>query len=82
MGCGCKNVKKIEDKYGVKEKVGFLNKIINSGVKIGLFSLTMLLSFVIAPIILVVGLFKAFFMKDKMIKIPKFITRIKKSVNG
>lgn len=82
MGCGCKNVKKIEDKYGVKKTRHLGGKIVDFGIKMVLFSITIVLALVIVPIVLVIGLFKAFFTKDKTIRIPEFLTKNKKSING
>lgn len=78
MGCGCKNVKKLDKKNGVKKKEGLTAKLI----KVGLFSLTILLGLIITPIVLVIGLFNAFFRNGKPIMLPKFLTNHKKSVDG
>ena len=82
MGCGCKTVKKIGEKYGVEQKETFAMKAKRVGLKYTLFMLSILMSLVIVPIIVVVGIFKAFFMKNKMIKLPKFLIHPRKVRNG
>ena len=82
MSCSCKKVKKLEDKYGVKQKETLLDKSVRISLKIGIFLITVIMGLVLVPIILVVGLFKTFFMKNKRITIPKFLTKYKKSIDG
>jgi hypothetical protein len=82
MGCGCKKVKKLGEKYGVEQKETLLDKGIRVLVKIGIFLVTITIGIILVPIILIVGLFKAFFMKDKRIVIPRFLTKYKKSIDG
>ena len=82
MSCSCKKVKKLGDKYGVEEKETLLGKCVKMLYKIGMFLIIVALGLIITPIVLVVGLFKTFFMKNKRITIPRFLTKYKKSIDG
>lgn len=78
MGCNCKKINKLGEKTEVKEKLNIFTIL----AKIGLFLLTVALGLIITPIILVIGIFNAFFRKGKVITIPKFLINPKRSVNG
>lgn len=82
MSCSCKKVKKLEDKYGVEEKETLLDKSSRVFFKIGIFLIAVAIGLILIPIILVVGLFKTFFMKKKSINIPKFLKNYIKSIDG
>jgi hypothetical protein len=82
MSCSCKKVKKLGDKYGVEEKETLFGKCTRMLFKTGIFLITIVMGLIITPIVLVVGLFKTFFMKKKRITIPMFLTKYKKSIDG
>ena len=76
MGCPCKNVNKLVKKYGVEKKPRSVlkSKITNFVARVPIYIITVLLSIIIVPTVIVVGLFKTFFMKDKTLRLPKFLT--------
>ena len=71
MGCNCKRGFEIQEKYGVKEKESFFDKIYKYGWKIIISFLFLVLSIVIAPIIIVMAMYQIVSGNDKPIVLPK-----------
>lgn len=75
MACKCKRKAEIEEKYGEPIEKTLNDKIGDFCLKIFGFVFVLLLTFVLTPLILFVGVYKMFFSKNKTIVLPKFISK-------
>jgi lipopolysaccharide/colanic/teichoic acid biosynthesis glycosyltransferase len=75
MACNCKRVQSFEEKHGVKEYESFLAKYNRLFFRCLFFLIAILATVVIAPIVIVVAIFKMFFGEDMKLTLPKFMRK-------
>lgn len=82
MGCNCKKINKVTEKYGMDEEKSLLYKVAVSLYRIVLFLFALVMAVVITPVIVVVAMYKICFTDDRRIVLPKPLSKHMIGQNG
>lgn len=74
MACNCKKTRRFEEKHGVKEEETLLGKFFRWGIRVLLFSIAIVFSIVLVPIIIFLAIYNICF-GDNKITLPKFMRK-------
>ena len=75
MGCNCKKINSFEEKFGVAEEESLLAKFNRLFYKMLLFTITIALSVVVIPCIVLASIYKIFWGKDNKLILPRFMRK-------
>ena len=78
MACNCKKKRILENKYAEVSEKDWLGKVHELILKIIGFLFVFSITFVLAPIMISVAIFKMFFSKNKSIVLPNFLGKYMK----
>ena len=75
MGCNCKRIKAIQDKYGIKLPETYLNKIYRGVWKVGVLVFGAVAGIILVPVVISILIFNQLFRGGKGITIPKKLAK-------
>ena len=75
MSCNCKKINRFADAYGIKEEESIFGSLSRLFYKTILFLITISLSIVVIPCLIVIVIYRIFWGKDNKITLPKFMRK-------
>ena len=81
MGCSCKQVKKLEEKYGVEKEETLFSKMWKILYKVFIFLISVTLGLIVIPITLIVALFKTIFTDNNRLTLPYSLVKFVKKLS-